>query len=91
MTKGSGYAETHAVAAEAQRRNVQWIAYESVRSPGQQSAVVFDSDSLSEPVVGLEDHRADLALIGKLFKGHVHAQAASTELGILMQGAVDRP
>jgi len=33
VTKGSSYAETHAVAADAQRRNVQWIAYESVRSP----------------------------------------------------------
>jgi len=53
-TDGADYLATHAVAAEAQRRNVQWIAYESVRSPGQQCAVVFDPDCLSEPVAGLE-------------------------------------
>lgn len=53
-TDGANYTDTHAVAAEAQNHGVQWLAYESVRAPGQKCAVVFDPDSLSEPAVGLE-------------------------------------
>jgi hypothetical protein len=53
-TNGADYSATHAVAAEAQHRGVQWIAYESVRSPGHRCAVVFDPDCLSEPAAGLE-------------------------------------
>lgn len=53
-TRGDDYAGTHAVAAEAQRRGVQWLVYESVRAPGQRCAVVFDPDCLSEPPAGLD-------------------------------------
>ncbi|WP_291012952.1 RES family NAD+ phosphorylase [Hydrogenophaga sp.] len=53
-TSGADYAATHAVAAEAQRQGVHWLTYESVRAAGQQCAVVFDPNSLSEPPAGLE-------------------------------------
>lgn len=53
-THGSDYSATHAVAAAAQERDVQWLSYESVRAPGERCAVVFDPDSLSEPSISLD-------------------------------------
>lgn len=53
-THGSDYSANHAVAAEAQRRQVQWLSYESVRAPGERCAVAFDVDSLYEPRQGLD-------------------------------------
>ena len=50
----NSYAATQALAAEAQRRGVQWIAYESARETGAKCAVVFDANCLSEPVGGLD-------------------------------------
>lgn len=45
-THGSDYAATHALADAAKDRVVQWICYESVRSPGDRCAAVFDVDAL---------------------------------------------
>jgi hypothetical protein len=53
-THGSDYGANHAVAAEAQRRAVQWLSYESVRAPGERCAVAFDVDCLREPPQGLD-------------------------------------
>ena len=53
-THGSDYSSTHAVAAAAQERDVQWLSYESVRAPGERCAVVFDPDCLSEPATSLD-------------------------------------
>ena len=53
-TNGADYAATHALAGDAQRHGVQWLAYESVRAAGQRCAVVFDPDSLLQPAAGLE-------------------------------------
>lgn len=52
-THGSDYTATHALAAAAQERGVQWLAYESVRAAGERCAVVFDLDALTEPPGGL--------------------------------------
>ncbi|WP_404299093.1 RES family NAD+ phosphorylase [Alicycliphilus denitrificans] len=53
-THGSNYGETQAVAAEAQRREVQWLSYESVRAPGERCAVAFDVNCLYEPKQSLD-------------------------------------
>lgn len=53
-THGTDYSATHALAAEAQQRDVQWLAYESVRAPGQSCAVAFDPDCLHEPPPSLD-------------------------------------
>lgn len=53
-TDGDDYAATHRVAAAAQERGVQWLAYESARAPGARCAVVFDPECLSEPAGGLD-------------------------------------
>ena len=42
------------MAAGAQQRGVQWLAYESARASGQRCAVVFDPDCLAEPAGGLD-------------------------------------
>ncbi|MCW5222664.1 hypothetical protein D5041_03335 [Verminephrobacter aporrectodeae subsp. tuberculatae] len=51
---GSDYTDTHAVAAGAQDRGVQWLSCESVRAPAAHCAVVFDPDGLRESPEGLE-------------------------------------
>lgn len=51
---GSDYTANHAVAAEALRREVQWLSYESVRAPGERCAVALDLDCLYEPEQGLD-------------------------------------
>lgn len=56
-THGSDYSTTHALSAEAQRRGVQWLQYESVRAPGRCCVVAFDPDSLFEPTDGLENSK----------------------------------
>ncbi len=53
-THGSDYEANHAVAAEAQRRGVQWMGYESVRAPGERCVVAFDVNCLQEPAQGLD-------------------------------------
>lgn len=53
-THGADYTATHALAADAQRLGVQWLAYGSARAPGQACAVVFDPNCLSEPPAGLD-------------------------------------
>lgn len=53
-TQGDDYAATQAVAAGAQQRGVQWLAYESARASGQRCAVVFDPDCLAETAGGLD-------------------------------------
>lgn len=53
-TDGQDYSATHAVAAAAQARGVQWLCYESVRAPGNRCAVAFTADCLSEPAPSLE-------------------------------------
>lgn len=53
-THASDYRANHAVASEAQRRNVQWLSYESARAQGERCAVAFDVDSLYEPAQGLD-------------------------------------
>lgn len=42
------------MAAEAQRRGVQWLSYESVHAPGQRCAVAFDMNCLAEPRPSLD-------------------------------------
>ncbi|MDD2545313.1 MAG: RES family NAD+ phosphorylase [Burkholderiaceae bacterium] len=56
-THGSDYTATQALAAEAVRRGVQWLSYESVRAPGEVCAVAFDPDALSEPPQGIDATR----------------------------------
>lgn len=53
-THGKHYGETQALAAEAQRRNVQWLGYESVRAPGERCVVAFDVNCLFEPTPSLD-------------------------------------
>ncbi len=53
-THSSDYSATQAVAAAAEERAVQWIAYESVRAPGARCAVVLDAAALFEPTGGLD-------------------------------------
>jgi hypothetical protein len=45
-THGSDYTETQAVAEAARDSGVQWICYESVRSPTERCAAVLDVDAL---------------------------------------------
>jgi len=53
-THTSDYSATHAVAAAAQDRNLQWLVYESVRAPDTRCAVAFDPGCLSEPPGSLD-------------------------------------
>ena len=53
-THGSDYSATHAVAAAAREREVQWLGYESARAPTARCAVVFDPDCLFEPGASLD-------------------------------------
>lgn len=53
-THGSDYSATHAVAAQARHRDVQWLAYESARAPGERCAVALDVDCLREPPQSLD-------------------------------------
>ena len=53
-THDDDYSATHRVAAAAQQRGAQWLAYESAREPGACCAVVFDPDCLEEPSGGLD-------------------------------------
>jgi len=48
-TRDLDYRHTHAVAAAAQERQLQWLRYESVRAPGESCAVAFNPDCLFEP------------------------------------------
>lgn len=54
---GSDYSATQLLAQEAASRGVQWIAYESVREPGERCAVVLDQSALSEPEGGIDKTR----------------------------------
>lgn len=56
-THGSDYSSTQALAAEAQRRGVMWLQYESVRAPGEACAVAFVQEALFEPTQGLDATR----------------------------------
>lgn len=56
-THGSDYTATQALAAEAQRRGVQWLSYESVRAPHEVCAVAFVQEALMEPAQGIDATR----------------------------------
>ncbi len=56
-THGSDYTATQALAAEAQRRGMQWLCYESVRAPGEPCAVAFTQEALFEPPQGIDATR----------------------------------
>jgi len=53
-THRTDYSATHALAAAAKTRGVQWIHYESARAPEIACAVVFDPDCLFEPDPSLD-------------------------------------
>jgi len=56
-THGSDYTATQALAAEAQRRGVLWLQYESARAAGEACAVAFAQEALFEPPQGLDGTR----------------------------------
>jgi len=53
-THTSDDSATHAVAAAAQARGVQWLAFASVHAPGTRCAVAFDPECLHEPSMSLD-------------------------------------
>ena len=56
-THGSDYTGTQALATEAQRREIQWLSYESVRAPHEVCAVAFTQEALFEPPQGIDATR----------------------------------
>ena len=56
-THGSDYLATQALATEAQRSDIQWLSYESVRAPHEVCAVAFTPEALCEPPQGIDATR----------------------------------